>query len=84
MVLASVNYALGKRGFIVHKTCKWLIINWARLSDKVQFIVKTDIEDQLRRDNVARKHGKDPSRYPLGGECDRAQWEQVFQRGNLE
>lgn len=77
MVIASVRYCLGRMTYITGDCCDWLIAHWPEIRESTRNVVRRDIEEAFARDDEARAAGNEHK--PLGGDCDRAQWERVRQ-----
>lgn len=77
MVVAAFRYCLGRRTYIVSDCVDWLLAHWEVFSDQTRSIIKRDLEEEFARDDAARAGGAGRLTYPLGMDCDRAQWERV-------
>ena len=75
MVIAAVRYCIGRMTYIVSDCADWVIANWKDWPKHTKEIIRRDLEDAFKRDDVARA---EQSGYkPLGCDCDRQQWERV-------
>lgn len=45
MILAAVQYCIGRRSYIVSDCADWIIRNWASWPDNVRNIIKRDVEE---------------------------------------
>jgi hypothetical protein len=76
MALAAVRYCLGRQTYIVSDCYDWLLQVCPDLSPDIRIFIKCDVEEYFKRDNAARKRGKDYY-LPLGHDMDRKAWEKV-------
>lgn len=83
--IASTRYYLGRMSYAVGDFCGHLIAAWPTLDDSTRNIIRRDVESEFERDDRMRDgwhnstdpHDRKPLRFPLGMDCDRAEWEKV-------
>ena len=79
MILDAFRYALGRMTFQVSITTKWLTDNLDHLSDSLFDMVWQELDEAIANDAKTRVRyleagGKGPKFFPLGQDCDRAEW----------
>ena len=81
-IIGWERYVIGRMTYAVSEFCEWLCANWDRLEDycedaeHARKIIRMDVEVEFRRDEIMRERFNcEP--YPLGHDCDRAQWGRV-------
>lgn len=83
IVIGAFRYYLGRMTITVSGFCDWLCMNWVNLEEGTRNIIIREIEDAYQRDEDDRaraaEEGKDRSWFPLGMDCDKAQWAWVHQ-----
>lgn len=72
MPVAAVRYCLGRQTYIVGDCADWLLGCWQLIPERVQAVIKRDIEEAFEHD--ARL---DSGYRALGADCDRKEWERV-------
>ena len=75
MALAAFRYCLGRMTYIVGDCERGVFANWNEFPENVKKLIQREVEDEIKRDDEARKRGDDYK--PLGHDCDRAVWERV-------
>jgi hypothetical protein len=71
-----VRYAIGRSTYAVQETVDWVIANWDKFSGDAREVIRRDLEEAFRRDDMIRAGGGEYYR-PLGMDCDRGDWERV-------
>ena len=75
MVVAAVRYCIGRMTYIVGDCADWIIANWKDWPESTRAIIKRDIEEAFRHDDIDREQNRPVK--TLGMDCDRQQWERV-------
>ena len=73
--LGAFRYYLGRRTYAVGEFCALLIWQWGTLPSKCQKLIERELEAAVVLDDTARRN--DRPCWPLGHECDRAEWDKV-------
>lgn len=78
MAVAAFRYCLGRMTYITGDCADWLVENWDDIPSHAQTQIVRELEAAFANDDRARA-SSDSSRaiYPLGWDCDRAEWERV-------
>lgn len=78
LLVPATRYYMGRMTIGTTAHAHALATNWHEIPENVRKVIRTDLEDAFRRDDVMRA---DPAcsaiYYPLGADIDRAAWEQV-------
>lgn len=80
VVLGSLRYYMGRMSYAVSDFTEWLIWNWPNFSERLQALIKENLEEEIARDDRARKGRGDNKlglTHPLGMDCDRKAWDEV-------
>lgn len=75
--VGACRYYLGRMTYAVHSFCDTLVRHWPELSEHTRAIIKRDVEEEFRRDDLARRPKSNAIMLPLGHDCDRQSWEKV-------
>lgn len=73
--VGSFRYFLGRMTIAVSCYCDQLVKNWPRLDERIQVVIKRELEQAFIEDDLARKQADRV--LPLGHDCDRNSWEKV-------
>lgn len=77
--LGAFRYYTGRMTYAVSEFCELLIAKWETLPRGLHALIQRDLEEEFRRDDEMRKpRGLTcQTSFPLGMDCDRAEWEKV-------
>lgn len=75
--LGATRYYLGRMTAAVGSFCDLLRVEWKHLPQETRDLIQRDVEEEFRRDDNARGWELEPHAFPLGMDCDRAEWEKV-------
>lgn len=73
--LGAFRYYLGRQTYAVSDFCELLIQEWSALPRYTQDLIRKELAKEIERDSEAREQNL--SFYPLGQDCDRAEWLRV-------
>lgn len=73
--LGAFRYYAGRRTYAVSDFCALLIAQWPTLPQKCRFLIERELSNWYVADNDARLYPGRP--WPLGDDCDRAEWDKV-------
>lgn len=76
--LGAFRYYCGRMSYAVSDFCALLIQEWPNIPKDAQDLIRRDLDEEIVRDNRARKQGS--NYYPLGQDCDRAEWLRVREK----
>ena len=76
--VGATRYYTGRMTYAVGEFVDLLVQEWPSLPEPTRAIIARDLEEEFMRDDDVRADS-DSGRYtyPLGHDCDRAQWERV-------
>ena len=81
MIVMAFRYALGRMSTAPWHMVSWLRRNWLGLTEPTRKLIMREVEEAFARDDRARliaaKKNKLGASYPLGMDCDRAEWDKV-------
>jgi hypothetical protein len=77
MVIAAFRYCLGRSTYIVGDCVDWLIDVWGGLQCGAQAVIRRELAEEFERDGAHRQRGTGGN-YPLGHDCDRAEWKRLL------
>ena len=77
LLCASARYFIGRSTLSTNAFAETLAEVWACLPKWTQGVIRRDLEEAFRGDDIARDAGR--AGYYLGQDCDRAAWEKVRQ-----
>lgn len=82
MIISSFRYALGRMTYVVGEVSGWLVDNWEDLNPEPKEIIAKELAEAFQRDHSVRRYeiksGLRSSSYPLGMDCDRAEWRKLL------
>jgi len=80
LVFWSFRYFLGRTSIQTHCFTRDLAKAYPYLNERIASLIRKELEEAFCEDDEMRAEKPPSPRYfPLGGDCDRASWEQVRQ-----
>lgn len=73
--LAAFRYYAGRRTYAVSEFCALLIREWPTLPHHLRLLIERELDKWYALDDRARLERD--STWPLGDDCDRAEWDKV-------
>lgn len=73
--LGAFRYYAGRRTYAVSDFCALLIAQWQTLPQKCRLLIERELEKWYVIDDKARR--EPDTTWPLGDDCDRAEWDKV-------
>ncbi len=73
--LGAFRYYLGRMTIAVSEFTELLIQEWPNLPEKTKYLIKSELEDAFKDDDLDRLQNNDYKR--LGHDCDRREWQKV-------
>ena len=58
MVIAAVRYCIGRTSYIVTDCAEWIIANWNEWPEYIKTIIKRELEDAFRHDDIDRDQSR--------------------------
>jgi hypothetical protein len=78
LLIPATRYYIGRQTIATTAHAQALAEKWNEINPNVRNVIRTDLEDAFRRDDLMRADPVcSPSYYPLGADVDREAWERV-------